>query len=258
MIFSLALSASFAWFYSFVFIDPDVSFSAGAPDDYTLYKITCPDNSSQHLTTTTETVGTDGFDVTDLQFGKITNLSFLEHENYVYYAIRIPKTDGKTVSLGVSYGSIESGDAHFEIHVPVKDQNGDIQYDNDEVIITELFEDEETLDSIKAIETDNAETFICYSYALSASSPYDYETIDEIDTLFVDQEKSSVNSVDGNGDPITTKLEMDIESVDGDYYYLYIKLEPNISLYKHFIEYLWNNMPFFLAYEIRVTLSLEP
>jgi glycerol-3-phosphate dehydrogenase len=36
------------------------------------------------------------------------------------------------------------------------------------------------------------------------------------------------------------------------------KLEPNVSLYKHFIEHLWNNMPFFLAYEIRVTLDVSP
>ena len=36
------------------------------------------------------------------------------------------------------------------------------------------------------------------------------------------------------------------------------KLQPNITLYKYFIDYLYDAMPFYLAYEVRVVLSVTP
>lgn len=258
MIFLSIASISFAWLCNIENINPSLSFSAGAPEEYSLYKITCENDSSVHDITEIETVGTDGFSASDLQFGKISNLSILEHSNYIYYAIKIPKNDGGSVSLGIGYGDTDSDGDHFKIYVPSRDQNGDIEKEADGSIKTLLFEDEASLENIKKIEPDNSSTFIFYTCALSEKSPDDCASIDEVEELFAGKEAKSMNAFDEGGAPIPNHLTFDVSSAQQDYYYAYIKLEPNVSLYKHFIEHLWNNMPFFLAYEIRVTLDVSP
>lgn len=258
VLFLSLVSISLAWFCGAKIIDPNILFSAGAPEEYDIYKIVCENDSSVHTVTEVDTVGTDGFSVSDLQLGKISNLSVLEHSNYIYYAIRIPKTDGEKVSLGVGYGDLDSDGKHFKIFVPSKDLNGEIEYEANGSIKTIPFENQAALEEIENIETDNSATFICCAYALSDKSPYDYQNIDELEALFSDKEAVGLDSLDEDGEIIPDELTMELSSVAGDYYYAYIKLEPNVSLYKHFIEYLWNNMPFFLAYEIRVTLNVAP
>lgn len=257
VIFLCAVSVSLAWFGAHKTIDPNLSFSAGAPEEYKLYKITCENDSTEPTIAEVATVGTDGFSVDDLQLGKITNLAVLENSNYIYYAIRIPKTDLGPVSLGICYSDADSDGAHFKIYVPSKNSDGDIEYENGE-IKTILFEDAETLAAINAIETDNTETFITYSALLTPTAPDSYASIDEIKALFADSEVKSMNSLSQNGYPIPSEYNIDPSLVSGDYYYAYVRFVPNVSLYKHFIDYLWDNMPFFLAYEIRVTLEVLP
>lgn len=41
-------------------------------------------------------------------------------------------------------------------------------------------------------------------------------------------------------------------------YYLYIKLQPNMELYKHFIDILYADMPFYLAYQVAIQLYVTP
>jgi hypothetical protein len=114
-----------------------------------------------------------------------------------------------------------------------------------------------SLAGIQAIETDNDSTFVSYSFALSGNAPETYATFASLDALFT-EEAAALNSVNAKGDPVTTAKSFDVASLTDEYYYLYIKLEPNIDLYKHFIDYLWADMPFYLAYEVRVLLSVSP
>ena len=252
----LALASfSYAWIYGNKLIEPDLSFSAGGPDDYLLYKITWSDDTSSHVAEPVDTVGTDGFSISDLQLGKITDLSGLERSNYVYYAVRIPKTDGEKVSIGVSYGS---SNEHFEIHVPVK-VDGEIQPNEGNTMEFCLFEDAAVLASIAKIETDNEATFLSYSCAFSDKAPTYYQNNTEaLETLFADEDVKSMNELTETGDPLPHTYSVDTADIDGDYYYAYIKIEPNLSLYKYFVEYLWDNMPFLLAYRVRVTLEVAP
>ena len=250
-------SASLAWFVNTKIISPNLSFSAGAPSEYNLYKVTCENDTSEQKVSKVDTVGIAGFDIYDLQFGKINNLSLLEHSNYVYYVVEVPKEDGGLISLGVSYGDTDSDGEHFKIYVPLKGASGDIQYNTDGTVKTELFSEQTPLEQIKAIETDNSSTFVSFTYALSNTSPYEYENIEAIEAIFDEKEPLSMDAVDENNNPIPYELTHDVGSVVGDFYYVYIRLEPNVSLYKHFIEHLWNNMPYFLTYEIRATLSVR-
>lgn len=251
-------STSLAWFANIKIINPNLSFSAGAPSEYNLYKVTCENDTSKQKVSKVDTVGIGGFDIYDLQFGKINNLSLLEHSNYIYYVIEVPKEDGGLVSLGISYGDTDSDGEHFKIYVPLKDANGDIQYNTDGTVKTELFREQAALEQIKAIETDNSSTFITFTYALSNTHPHECENIEAIEALFDGKEPISMDAIDENNNPIPHELMHDVDSVDGDFYYVYIRLEPNVSLYKHFIDHLWNNMPYFLTYEIRATLSVRP
>ena len=71
--------------------------------------------------------------------------------------------------------------------------------------------------------------------------------------LFTGNTKSL--ATDNAGNPVTETLTFAGEA--DEFYYAYIKLEPNVAIYSGFIDYLWDNMPFFLAYEVRVTFEVE-
>lgn len=250
------------WLTYFSEINPPLSFTAGGTQSYTLYQITynnedaANDPGKQNKSDIDNlgvglTAGELVLDFDNLQFGAINNLLFLENENYVFYAVRIPKTMGDTVDLGITYGDIDKDGNHFTIYVNDKNTTSAtygqiIEYNN-----------ATNFANIQAIEIDNDSTFISYSFALSGSAPETYTTFASLDALFT-EEAAALNNVNANDDPVTTTKIFDVAALSDDYYYLYIKLEPNIELYKHFIDYLWADMPFYLAYEVRVTLSVTP
>ena len=253
---------SMGWLTNFTEIGPMLSFTAGGTQSYTLYQIsynnedsaTDPGKQNQFAVNNVGvglTAGELVLDFDDLQFGTINNLVFLENENYVFYAVQIPKTMGGTVDLGIAYGDIDKDGDHFTIYVNDKNTVSPtygqiIEYTNANNIA-----------GIQAIETDNDSTFVSYSFALSGNAPETYATFASLDALFT-EEAAALNSVNTKGDPVTTAKSFDVASLTDEYYYLYIKLEPNIDLYKHFIDYLWADMPFYLAYEVRVLLSVSP
>ncbi len=253
---------SMGWLTRFSEVRPPFSFTAGGTQSYTLYQITYNNEDAatapgqQNKTAIDDlgvglTAGELVLDFDNLQFGAINNLVFLENENYVFYAVRIPKAMGDTVDLGITYGDIDKDGDHFTIYVTDKNTTSAtygqiVEYAN-----------ADNLASIQAIETENDSTFISYSFALSGNAPEAYTTFASLDALFT-EEAAALSNVNANDDPVTTTKIFDVAALNGDYYYLYIKLEPNIELYKHFIDYLWADMPFYLAYEVRVTLSVTP
>ncbi|MBQ8719943.1 MAG: hypothetical protein IJY65_02810 [Clostridia bacterium] len=265
------ISLSLGWLTNYIHLDPGLDFSADAPDDLLLYEISydedANDNVTQTVTEGKETVGDGEFVISNLQFGVINNLSVLKNSNYVYYAIRVPKKNGDNISLGVSYGDVDSDGAHFTIYVPVR-ENGDIKLENG-VMVTEKLADVDKLDKLTAIETNNSATFITYSFAISEKAPSEYSNVADMDALFeealadsdanksAEKKEHQMNAVEDDGSPTLTEMTYDTSSITGDYYYVYIKLTPNIDLYKYFIDYLWDSMPFYLAYEIRVKFDVK-
>ena len=178
-------TASFAWYSGLKNVNPDLSFSAGGPKDYTLYKITCANDSTTPTITETDHIGTDGFVASDLQFGKISNLGMLDNSNFIYYAIKIPKENGELVKLGVGYGDTESDGEHFKIYLPVRDGEGHLTYNDDGSIATSLLTDVDTLASLKALETESA-TFLSYRIALTDTAPENIGDINALNAIFGD------------------------------------------------------------------------
>ena len=244
-----ATTVSVAWFFNQKILNPDLSFTAGSPDDYVLYTITCGNEASMATVEETDTIGTNGFFVNDLQLGKITNLGMLENSNFIYYAIKVPKAEGGNITLSVSYQNTD--DTHFEIYVPVRDGNGELTYENDNLITT-LYGDVNDLNAIKELEADD--TFIKYRVAVSETNP-EGMSVDALNSLFTEDAKNL--HVDEDGNPIMQSLTYNTGSDEG-FYYVYIKFEPNVSLYSGFIDYLWHSMPFGLCYDVRITFSVAP
>lgn len=243
---------SFAWLSNLRKIDPDLSFTAGAPEDYVLYKITCENDSEIPVVEEVDTIGTGGFLATDLQFGKITNLGMLENSNFIYYVVRVPKSEGGNVSLGVSYYQTDGN--HFKIYVPVKDENDEITYDENGVIVTTLYEDAEGLAAIGGLETEQ-ETFLSYRVALSSVAPEEMDSIERLNELFV-EDPINMNVDQDSGEPIAHTFNYDTSALQDEYYYAYVKLEPNVLLFAGFIDYLWQSMPFGLCYDVRITFTV--
>ena len=257
-------TVSFAWFINRMKVEPDLSFTAGEPEGYTIYKITCANDSTSHVTEEVGSIGTESFEVDNLQFGKITNLGMLENSNFIYYAIKIPKTDGGRVFLGVAHCDVDGDDKDFKIYLPVR-ENGEITYDGEGNMITAELTPEfvaaeglpdNTISGIESIESTEGATFIDCFLALSTTAPDDLADVNALNALFTGEEYSL--DVDDNGDPIPHELTQDVTAVTGDYYYAYVKLVPNVLIYAKFIDYLWHSMPFFLAYEVRMTFRVTP
>lgn len=243
---------SLAWFSNFKEINPDLSFTAGSPEDYAMYKITCENDSVIPIVEAVDTIGTTDFFANDLQLGKITNLGMLENSNFIYYVVRVPKTEGGNVSIGVSY--YHTDENHFKIYVPVKDSNDEVMYDENDVIITTLYEDAEGIAAIKDLETDT-DTFLSYRVALSSTAPEDIDSIDRLNDLFTG-DPMNMNVDEASGEPVVHTLTYDTSALQDEYYYAYIKFEPNVLLFAGFIDYLWQSMPFGLCYDVRITFGV--
>jgi hypothetical protein len=245
------VSLSLGWLTNYIRLDSIFDFSAGSPEDFLLYEITYSEDAEGNFTRTfvedKETVGTEGFEISNLQFGTMNNLSSLKPSNYVYYAVRVPKKNGNNITLSINYGNDED---HFEIYVPVEGNDGNVTYEK--LLDDDPNTETSKLDLIKNIETVNSQTFITYSYVITTAAPTEtYPSLTELEALFADKEEQHMNST------AAISLTDEVASLTGDYYYVYIRLCPNISLYKYFIDYLWDSMPFYLAYDVHVAIDVR-
>ena len=270
---------------------PALPFSAGSTLDYTFHKITFAKNSSTPIVqTSTEQnplgIGTDpsafatqdgingALTLTNLQFGTITNLYFLENDNYVFYAVEIPYALGTEVHAAVSYGDYSAETNTFGNHFTIYKEQENEDGATNMVAIT----DTDKITAVKAIETTHGSTFLSYACALSAQEP-DEITYETLNAMFDNNTLTKFKNDDGsakmlplatmtkNGNTYTATMnsaedaigifEPD-EGTTPDHYYLYIKLQPNMELYKYFIDYLYADMPFYLAYQVGIQLSVKP
>ena len=165
----------------------------------------------------------------------------------------MPEKSGGRASIGVGYQNTDG--KHFKIYVPVRDSNGELTYEND-ALITTLY-DGADLEKIEAIETNANATFISYQAAASKTAPEEID-IATLNALFTEDARNL--EVDENGDPVSHELTFATSNApsDEDFYYVYIRLVPNVSLYSGFIDYLWHSMPFGLCYDVRLTFSVAP
>lgn len=275
------VTLSMGWLTNVKLAEPALPFSAGKTPKYELYRISYNKAGTQSydivenlgsstserntLFANAENPNIATIDA-ELQFGTINNLYFLENENYIFYAVKIPAEMGTKVKLGVFNTDMDDDEYHFSIWEEGVDEDGNptgqLALVPDE---KENESDTQTLwQKVAAIETactnaenedPNGETFIKYSFALSNQAPGALDTFSKMSALFtVDY---PLNNFRADGTPVLSEQTFTGTPTNG-FYYLYIKLEPNMPLYKEFIEPLYAHMPFYLSYETRIMLSVRP
>ena len=168
-----------------------------------------------------------------LSFGMIDNVAMLKPENIVYFRLSIPKKNGPTVTLSLGYS-----DASFiELYENV--------YEGDTVTGQSKIENADVINSLIGLETNQNACYINYSVYLS-NEDIDATELSEI---------SFENSYKMNENSIISLTNNDVANA-GDYYYVYVKVEPNLDLLSHSIEYISQYMPCYVYYKIKADVEV--
>jgi hypothetical protein len=171
----------------------------------------------------------------NLSFGMIDNVAMLKPENIVYFRLSIPKKNGPNVTFSLGYR-----DANFiELYENV--------YDGDTVTGQSKVENDELISSLIALETNQKACYINYSVCLSNKKIDANKLSKEI--TFEDSYKVNANS--------TISLTNDDIANAGDYYYVYVKVEPNLDLISHSIEHISQYMPCYVYYKIKAEVEVH-
>jgi hypothetical protein len=172
-----------------------------------------------------------------LSFGMIDNVAMLKPENIVYFRLSIPKKNGPNVTLSLGYN--DEDESFIELYENV--------YDGDTVTGQKRVEDDELISSLIALETNQKACYINYSVCLSNKKIDANKLSKEI--TFEDSYKVNANS--------TISLTNDDIANAGDYYYVYVKVEPNLDLISHSIEHISQYMPCYVYYKIKAEVEVE-
>lgn len=168
-----------------------------------------------------------------LSFGMIDNVAMLKPENVVYFRLSIPKKNGPNVTLSLGYS-----DASFiELYENV--------YEGDTVTGQKRVEDADVISSLIGLETNQNACYINYSVYLS-NEDIAATKLSEI---------SFENSYKMNENSIISLTNNDVANA-GDYYYVYVKVEPNLDLLSHSIEYISQYMPCYVYYKIKAEVEV--
>ena len=168
-----------------------------------------------------------------LSFGMIDNVAMLKPENIVYFRLSIPKKNGPTVTLSLGYS-----DANFiELYENV--------YEGDTVTGQKKIENADVINSLIGLETNQNECYINYSVYLSNE---DIAATELSEISFENSYKMNENSI--------ISLTNDDVANAGDYYYVYVKVEPNLDLLSHSIEYISQYMPCYVYYKIKADVEV--
>lgn len=264
------VSISFGWIQNAW--PSTIQFAAGSTPEYTFYKITFPkeggDNAAA-LVTPASTIGTsaDNFAFssnTELQFGTIRNLNILENDNYVFYAVEIPYSMGTEVHAAISYGSDQT-DANGNDLVPFGEHFKLYTEEFAEITDSEDETGSKKHSDVRDIETTYGKTFVTYACVLSTTPPSSSMTFGTLETMFASEDMLQVATMTKEEGataytPSKNSIDQPIGTIaDGTgSYYLYIKLQPNMELYKYFIDILYADMPFHLAYQVGIQLYVVP
>ena len=173
-------------------------------------------------------------DINKLSFGMIDNVAMLKPENIVYFRLDIPKASGANVNIAFNHGD----EPFIELYYNEYDEDG-------ETVIGQKHADEAIVEQMQSLE----ETLGCYiRYSAIVSNTEVAAT--ELNALSFDT-YHNVNSTNS-----FSLVNEDIENA-GEYYYVYIRVEPNLNVFSHSIEYISNIMPCHIYFKIRAEFEIH-
>lgn len=274
-----AVFSVYAWFVNYV--NGDFGFTAGEPDPFTLKiaKISVADLTASVTEADREyavvqnnkiEANEDGTHLEavlgNMSFGAIDNVAQLKEENVVYLRLTVPKTLGNTINLNVRY----SADDFIELYKNTYDADGNVTG-------TEQVTKPATLSALLKVEEDAAadvakNSFLLYDAVVSntacdatqiAETFESTTTVTNTEPKFADENynKFVTNTVyeANTADNTVTLVNPDYDAVaDGDNYYIYLKVVPNLAVFAYSIEYISDIMPCYMFFKISATFETGP
>lgn len=273
---------SFAWFME-RFQSGNVGFEAGKLDDSVLEiaKIIheegvsgeldeskrqyypCDDMKIEYGSLPTETE--DGYTVTldKMSFGFIDNVALLKPDNVVYFRFTVPKVEGDRVDFKFYYNPDEDGN-FVDIYKSIYAADGETVLGQEKVLETDVLEDGSgIIEAFQNAEIDgeDIDCFLKFAACVSNQS-YDATELSGLEYYGVGgavaNEDSDTyyrfNDFSSTSEPITLVNE-DIDSA-GEFYYVYIRVEPNLSVFGRSIEYISTIMPCYVYFKVNAFFEI--
>ena len=248
-----ATTVSFAWFVNF-FRSNDINFNSGKIQDNDLYIAKVHHNDSvesarsyekcenykiEHNSLPKAIEGGELYqiDINNLSFGTIDNVAMLKPENIVYFRIDVPKESGENVHIAFNHGG-EEDSTFIDLYYNEYDDDG-------ETVLGQKQVSDTIINQMQSLE-DTLGCFIRYSAIVSNTlvAASDLNTL-TFNTFY------SVNS-----DNSFSLVNEDIENA-GEHYYIYIRVEPDLNVFSHSIEYISNIMPCHIYFNIKAEFEIR-
>ncbi len=306
LIFSLLLTPSLAWF-SMTRANTPANMVPGKLGNMTLQMAVVPHTTGEGATEATEknrvykTFTSDNWlgmkeppangevytiSISDLDFGKIDNLSRLKPENIIYLKLTIPKKNGAYVNFKL-YNRTDAEGYFFDIYNALRDTNGNLTGGYEKLVPEDIAEgtlptleshrDRYIMEGFRNIQkyTDdestpnvdeslNPVTYLHYSYLFSTENlePMAFSTL-VFDTEYDPKQNADVEVTEpfsANSDsPVISEVCPDeVYDKAEENYYLYIKITPDLNTFAYSIEYLNTIMPCYVLFHIGAEFEVLP
>ena len=278
LLFVLGFS-SYAWF-SNLRLSGDIGFTSGEMDDNLLhiakvvhpsdntveiseslrsYKL-CENMQIEHDSLPTQNGDAYTVSIEQMSFGIIDNVALLKPDNVVYLRLSVPKTNGNSVKLKLSYNVGEDG--YFaDMYENVYADDGETVTEQRKITPTDTLTDGTMiLDSFHSVEGESGanDCFLRYSLLLSnediPATELHNMTFIGSDGTAADDSKGNYYKFNGTDAPILLKND-DVASA-GDYYYVYMKIEPNLGVFGYSIEYISEVMPCYVYFRMQAYFEI--
>ncbi len=194
--------------------------------------------------------------LSDMSFGSIDNLTLHKAENIVYLRISVPKSMGSNVKIKLSH--YNGDDAYyFDIYKNILDAAGTALGTQEKV------SDSTMLDALLAVSEGGAanalpsEKYLRFSCAVSdvAYQANEIEAASKTEGGLSFGEYTDV-VLEKDGVTITPTELVSPESVSGESYYIYIRLEPNLHAFAQSVEHIATIMPCFMLFRIKLEFEI--
>ena len=274
---------SYAWYSPAEELGTPLSFSAGDTSNaITVTKIMVSDAYLDDDPTVTVTdsgtrIGDEGFSADSLNFGTIDDLGVLKNSNVVYYCLTIPVAAGTDSYVNLAYDTTllnpvvtEENPAealHFNLYDLSSSDTPTLLTVDDPDTPTIYYHDQaKGKESFDANANGGIKTFLAYSCAVSDIPPQTTQdgtttpiSADDLFDMFEDKEKYSVSSTTYEPQNNTNEVvNVDPSETTEEYYYVYIKIYPDLDNYHELAQLLMDHMPFYVAFGLNLYVDVRP
>ena len=182
-------------------------------------------------------------------FGSVINVHSLKPSNYVYLSIRIPTATGGDVDFGFSYNTKDSEgndfpDGRFSFYSGVRNQ---------EIINFTYLPKAENADVYAGLDLiEDTMPFIEYAYAFSDEK---VESQAALESLSYVTGPNSTTKYTVSKDATLISTEHDINE-ENDYYYMYVRMIPNLDAFVESLDYISTYMPCLIDFNLKLTIDI--